>query len=160
VRRTSTGWCTVVVDDTIRIEVTNRDVRRILKAFRDLPKDASDELRDANQRIADALAAKVAAAATASDAQSALMAQTVQSRRDRVPVVVAGGRQKVGSRRTPAYKILYGSEFGATYWRQFRPHRGAASYWLFRTVRENEDDTVTDWAHVAEAIARKWGHAT
>lgn len=145
--------------DDISVTVDNRDVRRILRAFRDLPKHATNELRDANQAISESLAKRIAGAARASDAQSALIAPTVRAQRDRTPSVVAGGSRRVGSRRTPAYKVLFGSEFGGTYWRQFRPHQGSGSFWFFTTVEDNQDEVLTVWARVAESVAREWGSA-
>lgn len=125
-----------------------------LAAFRGLPKEASAALRDESTKLATTLAGRVANAARGDSPQSALMAPTVRARRDRVPVIEAGGTSRVGSRSKPAYKILFGSEFGARTYRQFRPHVGRGSYWMFKTVLANQSAIDQAWNRVATDIER------
>lgn len=86
--------------------------RQTLAAFRRLPKQASSELRDATLKLSASLARKVEAAARSEGGQAALMALTVKALRDRVLALSAGGSKRVGSRRVPAWKLLFASEFG------------------------------------------------
>lgn len=138
---------------TVKIE----GVRETLAAFRSLPRDASNALRERSMELAQVLAERVASAAEADSPQSALMAPTVKARRDRVPVIEAGGTKPVGSASAPAYKILFGSEFGARTLPQYRPHVGRGSYWLFKTAFENQDEIETAWNHLADDIQRAFG---
>jgi hypothetical protein len=86
------------------------------------------------------------------------MAPTVKPRaRDRIPAIEAGGPTSVGSRLTPAYNILFGSEFGARNYPQFRPHLGRDSYWMFKTVDENEAQIAAAWELVVVDIQRAFG---
>lgn len=143
---------------TVRLKIDG--ARQTLAAFRRLPKEASKELRDANQTISEDLRDKIRAAAEASDKQSALMAPTIKSRRDQVPSIEAGGTRKVGRHRVPAFKIVYGSNFGATYLKQFRKHNGGAGsedYWFFSTVEANESRLVREWTQAADRILSDWG---
>ena len=128
-----------------------------MAAFRRLPKEASDALRNRSLEIAEALAGKVAAAARTDSGQSALMAPTVKAVRDRIPAITAGGAKKVGRNRKPAYKILFGSEFGAMSLPQFRPHLGQGSYWMFRTVAANESEISRTWLKAADDVVRAFG---
>lgn len=146
---------------TVRIKVEG--VRETLAAFKHLPKDASDELRDKATDLAEKLADRVRVAGSASSRQSAVVARSVKARRDRVPTIQAGGRGLAG-------KLVFGSEFGANGrfgWyaarrfrrspeRQFRPHLGASSYWFFREVEDNEAEIGRAWTDAADAIVRKW----
>lgn len=152
---------------TVRLSITG--ARETLRAFRDLPKDASKELRDANQAISEDLAGLIAAAARGSDAQSAAVAPTVKARRDRLPTVVAGGKRRATKQRrrskgqdpTTASDILFGSNFGATYLPQFRPHNGGAGsddYWFFRTVEREEPRIVSEWEDAADRVLREWAN--
>ncbi|MBF8189124.1 hypothetical protein ITP53_26010 [Nonomuraea sp. K274] len=143
--------------DSLTIKVRITGVRETLKAFKDLPEDASTELREGTLALSQLLAKKVEAAGRSDSPQSALVAGTVRARKDRVPVIVAGGPKKVGSRRTPARKILFGSEFGATTLKQFRPHVGNGSYWFFQTVEAHQHEIDSAWNKVAGDIARKFG---
>ena len=137
---------------TVNIHVAG--ARETLAAFRRLPKEASNSLRDRSTELATALAGKVQGAARSDSPQSALMAPTVKARRDRIPAIEAGGSSRVGSRRVPAFKILFGSEFGARTLPQFRPHLGRGSYWLFKTVEENETEIAAGWEKVVDDIQR------
>lgn len=139
--------------NTLVIRVHVDGVHETLAAYRRLPAEANAQLRDASGRIATLLASRIRAAAAADSPQSALMAPTVAVRRDRVPAVVAGGNARVGSRRTPAWKILFGSEFGSTVWPQFRPHRGSNSYWFYATVHREQAVIAAQWRRAADAIA-------
>lgn len=141
----------------VRIRITGG--RETLAKFRDLPKDASAALRDANVEISKDLAEKIATAATASSKQSALVAPGIKARRDRVPSVEVGGRRRVGRNKVPLEKILFGANFGATRLKQYRPHRGAGDddYWFFSTVEANEADIVQQWESAVDEVLRKWG---
>ncbi len=138
---------------TVRIE----GGRETLAAFRRLPREASTALRERSLELAKALAARVQSSATGDSPQSALMATTVKAKRDRIPVIEAGGTTRVGSSRVPAYKVLFGSEFGARTLPQYRPHVGRGSYWMFRTVEDNEAMIAAGWLRAADDIVRAFG---
>jgi len=145
-------------------------VHQTLAAFRRLPKEASDSLRDHTLDLSKDLARKVAAAARVDSRQSAAVAPTVKALRDRVPAIVAGGMTRVGTPRVPAYAVIFGSEFGAkhrfgwysgsryaaSFGRQYRRHVGRGSYWFFRTVEENEAMIGQAWTRVADDIIDAW----
>lgn len=139
---------------TLRLHITG--VRETIRAFGGLPKDANDELRDKAQELSEDLARKVTNAGRADTAQSALIAPTVKAKRDRVPVIQAGGTKRVGSNRKPAYKVLFGSEFGSNQLKQFRPHVGQDSYWFFKTVEDSSPEIGQAWNEAADDIIRKW----
>lgn len=153
---------------TIRLRAPG--MRQTLAAFRHLPKDANNELRDASMRIA-TLLADSAKNASKIDAQSAAVGTTVRAIRDRVPVVQAGGARRVTSSGARAFEILFGSEFGMNRrsgWyaslrygrsegRQFSPHRGQRGRWFFPTVEREQVRVVAEWDRAADAIVRKFG---
>lgn len=142
---------------TVRLQIAG--IRETIQKFKDLPKDANNELRDATEEVSKDLAEKIASEARRDSKQSALIAPTVKAKRDRVPVVEAGGTKRVGSRRVPAYKILFGANFGATYLRQFRPHRpgGTDDYFFYSEVEANQSDIADRWTNSADRILQKWG---
>lgn len=131
-------------------------VRETLAALRKLPKDASNELREAALEISKELAAAATASGRREGAQAALVATTVKARRDRVPVVQAGGTKRLGRNRAPAYKLLFGSEFGADRFEQFKPHVGRGSYWFFRTVEDQQVEIAERWLQAADEIIAKF----
>lgn len=142
---------------SLSVNVHLTGARETLAAFRRLPREASDALRQRSTELAVGLASKVASAARSDSGQSALMAPTVKARRDRIPSIEAGGASRVGSNRVPAYKVLFGSEFGARVYPQFRPHvEKGGSYWLFKTVEDNEVEIASAWERVAQDIERAY----
>ncbi|WP_320067866.1 hypothetical protein [Micromonospora sp. RTGN7] len=145
-------------------------VRQTLAAFALLPRQASDELRSASLRIAQVLAGRVQTAAVAEGGQAAALARTVKARRDRVPSVEAGGTTRIGRHRTPAFRLLFGSEFGMdrrSGWyagsryrtstgRQYGRHLGQGSYWFFSTVEYDESRIDREWNDAANEIIRRF----
>jgi len=140
------------------IEIEILGAREILRAFRELPAEASDQLREESGQIARKLADDIEAAARAEGRQAALMAATVKVRRDRVPVVQAGGAKRVGRNRVPAADLLYASEFGSNL-RQFRPHLKGDSYWFYDTVERQDSAILAQWLEAVDAILNAFERA-
>jgi hypothetical protein len=142
---------------TIRVSIAG--ARETLAAFRDLPKEANKELRDASTRISEVEAVKIRAAAESSSKQSALVASGIKARRDRLPAIVVSGARRVGRNRKPLNKIMFGANFGATYLKQFRPHRGAGDedYWFFSTAEKDVPRMVDQWGQAVDKVLRRWG---
>lgn len=153
---------------TVRVHIDG--VRQTLAAFKQLPKDASNELRDASGKIARILvdAAKRGASI---DPQSTAVATTVKVARDRVPVVQAGGARRVTKNRAPAWALLFASEFGANGrygWygaskyadsdgRQYSPHQGQRGRWFFPAVEDERERIAMHWNRAVDAVVRRFG---
>jgi hypothetical protein len=155
-----------VATKAVSVAVHIDGARPLLAAFRKLPKQASDDLRDGSLRLSKTLAQKIKAAGLADSDQAAAVAPTVKAVRDRVPAITIGGSTRVTSRRVPASAILFGSEFGARRrfgWysarkyrqsagRQYRRHLGRGSYWIYKTVDHNSATISKAWLDVADHI--------
>lgn len=131
------------------------NARPILDAFRALPKEASAALRDKATQLAAGLVPDLQAAARREGAQAALMAGTIKAKRDRVPVIEAGGRKRVGRRRVPAGALIFGSEYGSNA-RQFKRHLSGGSYWFRETVEEQDSKIYAEWITAADQIIRAY----
>lgn len=142
-------------DLTVKVRIDG--INQTLAALSRLPKDAQDEIRAVSAELAKALAVTAAQAARTEGRQAALVAVTVKAGRDRVPVINAGGARRVGRNREPAYKVLFGSEFGANYYKQFKPHLGAGSYWFFKTVDDEQAEISRAWLDAADEIVERFG---
>lgn len=143
------------------LDINVRGAREVERALRALPDDARDEIDEARREVARGLAQRVRAAGVADTLQSARAAQTVEAS--------VSGRIRVTA--GPEVR-LFGSEFGirpmsrfgwyadARYedsiGRQYRPHRGSASYWFFRTQEEEQPWVDRQWAQAADDIIRSW----
>jgi hypothetical protein len=136
---------------TLRAEGVNETLR----AFRGLPKEASEQLREAAQELSRDLAVDARGAGTREGHQAALVATTVKAARDRVPVVTAGGTKRLGSRRKPAWKLLFGAEFGSNQFSQFpRYHQGTEGVWFFPTIERNTSTIAKRWLAAADGVIR------
>jgi hypothetical protein len=146
-------------------------LRETVRAFQELPKDASDRLRDGTLELSKVLAEKARADGMADEhPQSKLIARTVKAQRDRVPVVQAGGERKLGRHKAPAHALLFASIFGMdrrSGWyakpryglsagRQYRPHGGRNAYWFFPVIEQEQDTIARAWRQVADAIVREF----
>ncbi len=141
----------------ITVGVRIDGVRETLKAFNDLPKEANDALRKRSMELAESLARKVQADAKAEGRQAKILAPTVTVKRDRVPVIAAGGPKRIGSRKKPAWKLLFGSVFGSNRLKQYHPHAGRQGYWFFPTVEKNQSEIAAAWRKVADDIVDSFG---
>jgi hypothetical protein len=141
----------------MKLDIEVIGLKETLRAFNRYGKEANGELRDAARKIADVVASRAAAAGRADSRQSAAVAGTVRSRRDRVPVIVAGGAKKVTSSKAKASDVLFGAEFGSRALPQFRPHRGRQGYWLWPTIRANLPDMAASYERTLVELSAKWG---
>ncbi|MEV6693367.1 hypothetical protein AB0M35_18045 [Micromonospora sp. NPDC051196] len=123
----------------------------VLRALSRVPSEADRQLQATGYRLAAALSGRVAGAARSDSRQSALMAGTVRAVGGEI---VAGGSARVGRRGTPAYKILFGSEYGARVLPQFRPHRGSGSYWMWAEILRSKAEIDRESADGAERVVR------
>lgn len=135
--------------DRIHVEGLNETLR----AFKQYGPDATNELRTEAKALSSQVAARQKAAGAGSDRQSAMAARTVRARRDRVPVIVAGGRSRPGM-------VFFGAEFGGRRRRttqQFRPYRGRTGYWFYPTLRAMTPRLLEAYGDALDRAARKWG---
>jgi hypothetical protein len=145
--------------DTLTLNIRIDGAKETLKALNRLPKEANAAVKDGSMELARALATRVKAAAVADKSpQSKLLARTVRARRDRVPVILAGGDRLLGRRKVPAWRLLFGAEFGSNQHRQFHhAHSGRKGYWFF-PVAEREAATIAKaWREVADRIVDAYG---
>ncbi len=136
-----------------RLTTTYTSIRGLNRALRKLPKETTARLRDAAQEIAQDIAVKAQSRAKAEGGIAALVAPTIRAGRDRVPLVRMGSSARLpetgsdwehgrdGDRQTIG-DVMWGAEFGAIRWTQFKPWRGndtGAGYFLWPTVRGESD---------------------
>lgn len=158
-------------------KVTYYSVAGLNKSIRRLPKEAKVHLRDGAERIAKKVAADAQGRAKSQGGVAALVAPTIRSGRDTVPIVKMGDSSPLpgdrkGKRQTVG-DVIWGAEFGGGkhgrgnptrgggYTTQFLPWRGrdgSAGFFLFPAVRDDKEyirDTYTDSLADAEAAAFK-----
>lgn len=154
---------------TVRMHIDG--AQETLRALDLLPKNASDALRDASLKLAEKLAPVAAADLRANGGpQGALVAGTVKAKRDRVPVIEAGGSSRVGSQRAPAWGLIFATVFGmnrrsgwfasprygTTVNRQYRPHAGQNAYAFFPVIEHSAGEIARQWHAAADRVVREF----
>jgi hypothetical protein len=138
---------------TVTIRITG--IREVIRATSKWPDDAQAEIQDASLRIADVVAGHIRTAAH-TNAQSALIAPSIRVMKGNAPIIQAGGSGRVGRNNVPAYKVLFGSEFGSHALKQYRAFN-SSGYWFFVTVKADTDFIGREYLAAVDATNRKWG---
>jgi|SRR6187551_369372 len=144
--------------DGFRVQIRGKQF--VERALKRLPRQAEREVKDGTERLSRELANLIRAAGRAEGLQAARASRTVRTARGVTPNVVAG-----------PHPLLFGSEFGVkgrfgwyakgryynTEPRQFKPHRGNASYWFFTTYEREEPRIRAAAREMGDAIIRAYG---
>ena len=105
--------------------------RRYAASISELRQNTNRRLRQAAGDASRGLIPELQAAASSSATpQARIVAASVRIKSDRLPAVQVGGSRRIGHRRTPAGRLLWGSEVGG---RNFAAPTGGA-YWIAPTV--------------------------
>lgn len=133
--------------------IDTRDVIPLLKALQGVSKElrvaSNRRLREAAATCARGLVVDLRSAADHSQTpQAALVARTLRVKGDRIPVVTVGGSRRVGSRRTPAGRLVWGSEHGG---RNFAAPPNDSGYWIAPTVDRYARGSAVDTYRAAVA---------
>lgn len=136
----------------------------LLRVLSKLPKELQNEIRDSATEIAETEAKKIIQNAVWP--QERLAASAVRARRDRIPVIVAGGAKRLsvsggrsGARRPRAGDVFFGAEFGGQGRKttmQFQPHNGTEGHFFFPTLREDHDKIMDTWLDAVDGISKDW----
>ena len=153
----------------LRVRIRIEGMRELLRAYDRLPDEAKLVVQEESYLLAQELAGAIQVAGQMRGRQAALAARTVRAEGGkRAPTITAG---RIGGKK--AKGVLFGTEFGATrkfgwynrymYYgmpnKQFPPHRGAHSYWFFKTIERNEARIGQQYASMLRRIAEGWGGA-
>lgn len=139
---------------TVTIRVTG--MKELIRATRKWPDDAQQEIKAASISIAGVVAVEIKSAANRFNAQAALLSPTVRVVKGSAPMIQAGGARRVGRNRVPAYKVLFGSEFGSVSLKQYKAFN-SGGYWFFVTVTANTDYIGREYVAAVDEANRKWG---
>ena len=128
----------------------------ILRAFRRLPKEASNELRTASQTIADRhmVPAWQAAALNYAGPWGDRIAASIRSKRDRLPAVNIGGNRKAFSGGASPTMVRYPSDAGQV--RDSIPAAfGDGTGWIAK-ARSYQPAAIREWTQAVDRIVQKW----
>lgn len=128
----------------------------VLRAFRRLPKQASNELRTASQTIADRhmVPAWQAAALNYAGPWGTQIAASIRAKRDRIPSVNIGGNRKAFSGGATPTMVRFPSDAGRVR-DSIPPAFGDGSNWIART-RAYQPAAIREWSQAVDRIVQKW----
>lgn len=135
----------------------------ILRAFRKLPKEASQELRVASQAVADNHMAPAwrEAAINYAGPWGQVIADSVKVKKDRVPAVnIGGNRKKFSGGATPTmvrYLADKGDRGRAGSQKRAPEAFGQGSDWI-ENVRQYQGGAMQEWAQAVDRIVLKWSY--
>lgn len=140
-------------------------LNEILRAFRKLPKEASQELRQASQAVADKHMAPAwrEAALSYAGPWGQVIADSVRVKKDRVPAVNIGGARKKFSGGASATMVRYLSDKGnrgraGSGARDRVPKAfGQGTDWM-DNVRQYQGGAMQEWAKAVDQIVLKWSY--
>lgn len=136
-------------------------LNEVLRAFRQLPKEASNELRDASQTIAERhMVPAWQRAALRAGPWGWELAQSVKAKRDRIPAVTIGNNRKVFSGGATPNMVRGPSHLGKTgkwyskpederTWAPFQQTNWISSATYIKGA-------VAEWTSAVDRIVRKW----
>lgn len=169
--------------ETIVIKADPTDLKNLYAAFKNLEKDANDELKSKVTAISAWTATRIQAAAERAPMpkQATRVATTAKANKDRIPNITIGGSKARFSGGAVSGQVLFGSEFGAEPFltkrvngsnlgantfgenkgRRFPdmspPYNGGnEGYWIFPTLRDNQQEITTAWIMAVESILNNW----
>ena len=135
------------------VTIDTRDLLPLMRALgqvdRELRLNSNRRLREAAGACSRELVGELRGAAASSPTpQAALVARTLRVSSDRIPKVIVGGSRRVGSRKTPAGLLVWGSERGG---RNFVAAPSSSGHWIAPTVSRFASSSATDTYRAAVA---------
>jgi len=133
----------------------------ILRSFRNLPKEASGELRQASQVVADKHMAPAwrEAAINYAGPWGQVIADSVKVKKDRVPAVNIGGQRKKFSGGASPTMVRYLTDRGdrgrAGSQKRAPEAFGQGTDWISQ-VRQYQGGAMQEWAKAVDQIVLKW----
>ena len=149
---------------SLNLTITLTGARETLKAFKDLPPEATVAMRDAALEVSESMVGWIQNAARADSPQAAALAGTVRANRDRIPNVTVGGAKRVTSTGAKAFQILFGANFGAVTYREpgqvpyfVHDHAGPGKdYWIWATAEAHATEIDSAWNAAADTVLDNW----
>lgn len=139
-----------------RMGIEVEGLKPFLSQLSKLPKTAQNEIRIAAQAIADEEASRIKSAGQGSDAQSRAAAQSVRSRKDRVPYIQAGGSTKAGvAGGATAGQLFFGAEFGGQSEKRWEIQTKAVDSVIKSGKRKGQKRTRTVFAGVKHVGSKR-----
>jgi hypothetical protein len=132
-------------------------LNRLLRDLGKLPKEAQAELRDASQRIADTMMVPAwRAAAMQAGPWGPRLAESVRSKRDRIPAVNIGGNRRVFSGGASPTMVRFPSHAGRV--RQAIPEAFQRTGWIKAAKPAYIGPAMQAWGDAVSGVCRDFNN--
>lgn len=147
------------------IAYDKEDLRGILKAFKAMDQESTDQAKKASSELADFVKSKISAAANSrgkdSIAATRIADGAVVSKSSKIGEISYGfARQKFSGGGT-TQQLWGGNEFGSNKFKQFpvwsgKEGRGSKGWFIYPTLRSVQPEIIKRWEESFSVIVRKW----
>ena len=152
-----------MISETIAYD--KEDLRGILKAFKAMDEEATDQAKKTSSELADFVKSKVIATASQRSkgqiSASRIAEGAVVSKSSKIGEISYGfARQKFSGGAT-TQQLWGGNEFGSNKFKQFpiwsgKEGRGSRGWFIYPTLRSIQPDIVKRWEESFSTIIKKW----
>lgn len=151
--------------DNVEVAYDKRDIRLILRAFKAMDDEATNQAKEVSGELAEMAAAKIRDYAVGSRYIGSLrVANAVRIKKSSKIGEFAYGfkREKFFSGGASTLDMVYGLEFGSKKYPQFPPRTaklngGNAGYFIFPTLRKIQPEIVKRWEEAFDKILKEFG---
>lgn len=134
-------------------DVTVEGLNRVLRALRDFPPEAGQELRAESQHIAASIMVpSFQAAARSVPSWGTKLSESIRAKRDRVPAVQIGYRRKVYSGGASSIMVRFPTHSGQ---RRESPAPFADTAWIDRG-KAYKTQAMDAWGEALTRVVTKW----
>lgn len=158
------------MNEQIRYEINQSDLRTLLNTFTKMGKAANKDLRDASYDIAREVAKDLKASASGAGSiggnpfQAQVVAEGIRPYRDRLAKIKISGKRPIASGGGTVEDLLWGAEFGSNKFKQFprrspREGKGNRGYFIFPTLRRTQPKIRKQWVDAVNKVADIWRKA-
>lgn len=153
-----------MAEETLAFDKT--ELRQLYKAFKVLGDEAKDEARQASNSLADFLQREIRTAGYQRNQGAAAVRRIVDGSRVKKSSTTGEITYGFASQRFSGgatTKTLWaGYEFGSNRYKQFpsysgRQGRGSRGWFIYPTLRKNQNEIVKQWTAAFNRILDKWG---
>ena len=141
------------------------EVRAILKSFKAMDEEASDQAKEKSSALAEFVQGKIASSARSTRATPKVATRIAEgskvSKSSRIGEISYGFASQKFSGGATTKDLWGGSEFGSNKWKQFpvwsgREGRGSRGWWIYPTLRSVQPEIIKRWEEGFSEIVKRF----
>jgi hypothetical protein len=149
--------------DEVKIAYDKTDLRSITKSFKGMDEAAIDAAKKESNALAEYMRGKIiqAASITSNVGDNRVAQGSRVSKSSRIGEISFGFASQKFSGGGSTLSLWKGLEFGSKNYKQFprfsgRMGRGSRGWFIYPTLRENQNEVVRQWEEAFSKILKEW----